>query len=104
MNDIYREVLANEQQLWIAQDTDLDQIIAAMTTKLIRHPQCTMLSGILAGGERIREWIFPMMDMFDIFAKENNCRGFNVSGRPGWEKILKELGMKKLFTTFEKEY
>ncbi len=103
-NDIYRECLAQKQTLWIVKDQALDKIIGVVTTSINQYPQKKYLSGIFASGERSIEWVYELMRVLDIFGKENNCDGFEIIGREGWVKRLKHLGMKKLFTTMQKEY
>ncbi len=103
-NDIYREVLAQKQTLWIVKDKSLDKIIGVVTTSITVYPRKKYLTGIFAAGERSIEWVDELMRILDIFGKENKCDGFEIIGRAGWEKRLKHLGMKKLFTTLQKEY
>ena len=37
------------------------------------------------------------------WAKIQNCKGLELSGRSGWERVLAPFGFKKAYTTLEME-
>lgn len=103
VEDIIGEIYQGQQQLWvpIAEDGSIPGIV---TTRVVQYPRRTMMLGVFCAGDRLSEWMNPMLEMLHKFAKDNGCDGFEMSGRKGWERVLKPDGWKPAFTVYEKDY
>lgn len=99
--DILRECCAAEQQLWIAFADD-KQIVGALTTRFIDYPGKRMLSGQFCAGTEIKQWARPMLDTLYRWARDTDCKGFEMTGRKGWQRFLAADGWQATYTVFER--
>jgi len=88
------EILRGEQLLWIVWDGS--EIVAAASTRL-SNGICTFTS---CGGKNMRQWVkfFPQIEEF---AEREGCR-LRISGRKGWERILKRFGYRAKYVILER--
>lgn len=103
--DIRRDIHFGNQQLWILFDGD-DNMIAAITTMFSFYPQKKALVIAFCGSNDDTGWVKHrnlVIGTLNDFARENECNSLELSGRAGWEKVLKSLGFEKSFTTLEME-
>ena len=62
VEDLYPEIVDNQIVLWIVADHDRDdEIIAAITTRLIEYPQGNSMAMDWIGGKRMKDWLLMMM-------------------------------------------
>ena len=80
-------VLANKCQLWIA-FTD-KTIEAAAITELQLTEKEKVLAIHALGGKDMKSW-FHFKSKIEAFAKDEGCKSVHVTGRRGWERVLKD--------------
>ena len=91
-------------QLWLV-FKDVKNIEAIITTQKVIYPAKTMLTVVLCGGKNMNKWAGEGIKTIMEFAKENNCSGVEVFGRPGWRKIFnKHVKYKESYVTFETHF
>ena len=94
------------QILWILYRGD-DDMLLALTTGISDYPDKRMLNIMFCAsdGENTywydhREKIVPPIIEW---AKMQNCKGVELSGREGWAKVLAPFGFKKSYVTLDME-
>jgi hypothetical protein len=98
--DIVREVYAKRMQLWNAID---DNIIKAIcVTEICTYPHTKVLRILAATGDDAETWS-PLIIKLEEWAKELGCEWCEPIVRPGWKKILKDLGYKEQHVILEKK-
>ena len=103
LDHIAHEIMIGEQHLWIVFDDD-KKVISALTTKFVSYPGKRLLAGQFLGGERIMRWRDSMLETLERWAVDNNCDGMEMTGRRGFERILKPHGWTPEYTVFEKMF
>tara|TARA_R110000824_G_scaffold54853_1_gene151328 strand:+ start:642 stop:1073 length:432 start_codon:yes stop_codon:yes gene_type:complete len=103
LDHIEHEIMIGEQHLWIVFDDD-KKVISALTTKFVSYPGKRLLAGQFLGGERIMRWRDSMLETLERWAVDNNCDGMEMTGRRGFERILKPHGWTPEYTVFEKMF
>lgn len=78
--------------LWVI----LDELtpIAALTTRIDKMPNATVLVMDWIGGTRMREWLPLAQKTFEQYARDNGCTELHGYGRKGWDRFLKVHGWK----------
>ena len=99
VEDIYDAVVKHNHVLWIAFYGP--DIKAAVVTNILYYPKKTCLSGVFLGGVELETWKEPMLELLQKWAFDNNCDGFELCGRIGWSKALREQGYQALWQTCE---
>ena len=97
--NIYDMVKEGDYQLWIAFDTD--KFKGAVVTNVVTYPQRKLLCMQFCGGEELKDWKDPMLDILRRFAKDVGCDGIESTARPGWAKIFQNDGYAANWVTFE---
>ena len=97
--NIYDMVKEGEYQLWIA--FDMDKFKGAVVTNVVTYPQRKLLCMQFCGGEELKDWKDPMLDILRRFAKDVGCDGIESTARPGWAKIFQNDGYAANWVTFE---
>ena len=97
--DMLKELLTKDQQLWIA--FDKETIHGFWVTEVITYPQIKVLALHFVGGRRFKEWFPDGFPKLQKFAKELGCSKMESYGRPGWEKMWQDHGYKKQFVFYE---
>lgn len=64
-------------------------------------PPRKTLSVVVAGGERMSEWLYPMNRALREIARAHKCERVVIAGRPGWERALRRLGWEKVGVILE---
>ena len=90
--------------LWIVVDHDKDDdIIAAITTKLIEYPQGRSMAMDWIGGTRMKEWLPMTQEVISRYAKDHNCKYLEGYGRKGWGRWLGKYGWKPDYIAYKME-
>ena len=90
--------------LWIVVDHDKDDdIIAAITTKLIEYPQGRSMAMDWIGGTRMKEWLPMAQNVISRYAKDHNCKYLEGYGRKGWGRWLGKYGWKPDYIAYKME-
>ena len=103
IDHIEYEILSGEQHLWVVFDDD-KKVISALTTKFVSYPGKLLLAGQFLGGEKIMLWRDAMLQTLEKSAIDNSCDGMEMTGRKGFEKILKPHGWTPEYAVFEKMF
>ena len=91
-------------QLWLV-FKDVKNIEAIITTQKVTYPAKTMLTVVLCGGKNMNKWAGEGIKTIMEHAKQNDCTGVEVMGRPGWRKIFnKHVKYKESYVTFETHF
>ena len=91
--DVVNAVQTGEMFFWPAQESFL-------VTEVAQFPRKRTLHIFLAGG-KLSE-VKSMDESLVAYATYLDCDSISLSGRPGWEKALGDLGYKKIHTTLGK--
>ena len=85
--DFFKMIENGDMQLWIAEDDN--GIFAMMLTEFVKYPRKKVMRIVSIGGEGMNRWMryFPALE---AAALSVGCTGFEIFGRKGWLKILKD--------------
>ena len=97
-NDILKGLINNSFQLFISWN---DKVECAVVTEVAQYPQKKICRYFLAGGNNMENWLEPIQQEIEKFAKHNICNSVEVAGRKGWSKKLK--GYEQKIYLFSKE-
>ena len=92
VDDILDCILKDELVLWVVLDTTDDEVIAAITTRLIEYPQGNAMAMDWIGGTRMKEWLPMAHKTLEKHAKDHNCRYLEGYGRKAWGRWLGKYG------------
>ena len=84
--DILDGLVKNAFQLFISWE---DKVESAVITEVIQYPQKKVCRYFLAGGSNMNNWLEPIQQEIEKFAKNNQCDAIEVAGRKGWLRKLK---------------
>ena len=84
--DILDGLVKNSFQLFISWE---DKVESAVITEVIQYPQKKVCRYFLAGGSNMNNWLEPIQQEIEKFAKYNQCDAIEVAGRKGWLRKLK---------------
>jgi hypothetical protein len=80
---------------------DEETFKGAVVTNIMNYPQKKILCMQFCGGEELKLWKQPMLDLLKRFARDLGCEGIESTGRPGWAKIFENDGYKATWVTYE---
>ena len=85
--DFFEMVENGDMQLWIAEDDG--GIFAMMLTEFVQYPRKKVMRIVSIGGSEMHRWMkyFPALE---AAALSVGCTGFEVFGRKGWLRVLKD--------------
>lgn len=102
VDDLLELALNDELVLWVVLDPAKDdEVIAALTTRLIRYPQRNGMAMDWVGGTRMREWLPMAHPVMIDYAKDHNCWHMEGFGRKGWGRMLEKYGWKPDYTVYK---
>ena len=96
--DILDGLVKNSFQLFISWEKKVE---SAVITEVVQYPQKKICRYFLAGGNNMDNWLEPIQETIEQFAKHNHCNAVEVAGRKGWSKKLK--GYEQKVYLFSKE-
>lgn len=100
IDDIYSFCIDGTWMLWVHQNPETSEVTDVAVTEFISYPQETNLKVLfLAGGGG--DWPSGM-EIFENFARINQCYAIEVHGRKGWERVLKQSGFSLDYITLSK--
>jgi len=97
-DDILKGLINNSFQLFISWNKKVE---SAVVTEVAQYPQKKICRYFLAGGSNMENWLEPIQEEIEKFAKHNQCQAIEVAGRKGWSKKLK--GYEQKIYLFTKE-
>ena len=65
-----------------------DNLLAVIVTQVVVYPRCNTLNMFLVSGDDMTRWFDQCADLMSKYGKTKNCRYFECSGRPGWQRKL----------------
>lgn len=105
MNFLLAELVAGNQQLWVAFDKESDcDIGGVMTTRVNEYPLMRFLCMTYVGGKKMNDWIYPMLDAVKEYAKSINCQGREGMARHGFWRWLEGEGFSRSATFYEERF
>ena len=90
--DIYEGIENGVYVLWIIVEND--DIIGALTTRIVVYPNRRSMSIDWLGGTRLEELLPLFHPVMAQYAKDNRCSHLEGHGRGGWARKLKSYGWK----------
>jgi hypothetical protein len=104
---VYKQILNQQQQLWIIISDSTDKIIACATTQIMSYPTgLNMLEVVLLGGSQKEDWVEEGWEILEKFARANNCSGLQAVGRKGLRHLTVKVdeGWEEKAYLFEKKF
>lgn len=104
VDDILRFLLNGQMQLWAIFCTEEQKLYGHVITEVKQYPQCKMLVVQYCAGEanHMQYVEDKMYDVLDKFAKDTECAGIELIGRPGWGKHVKKRGYEVQSVMYQK--
>lgn len=93
--DIVDGIESGHMQLWPAPR-------GCLVTEITVYPRKSVLNVFLGGGEL--DQLIDMHADVEAWGKAQGCAGATIIGRPGWERVYKNRGWKRLHTVLAKEF
>jgi|TARA_R110000822_G_scaffold1584_1_gene7342 spore cortex formation protein SpoVR/YcgB (stage V sporulation) len=94
MSSVWKSLLADQSQLWMAFEDEDNKPKGALVTRIEQYPLKKMINYLYIGGDDLKEWHQDMLAIVEKFAREKDCQGMELVGRKGWDRFLKECGWK----------
>ena len=66
-----------------------DAILSYFVTTQVIYPNKKILGIIFCGGDRVIKFIKEIEHFFKLEAIKENCKGLEIIGRKGWDRIIK---------------
>ena len=70
-------------QLWLAMG---EEVIAVGMTEIIPYPKKRICRVIVGEGRQRKKWQHFIKEI-ESWARQQNCTGMQVLGRPGWQRV-----------------
>lgn len=93
--DIEAQLARGEAVLWPGQK-------CAIVSEFVTYPSGERASQVMSAGGDLDE-IMSMVPGMEAFARLNGCKVSTVTGRKGWERVLKGSGYQFYYITLRKE-
>jgi hypothetical protein len=102
VDDILSFILTGQMQLWVALDDS--GVYGQLITEIKQYPRCKMLVVQYCSGEPnhmqyVEDKTYAVLEKF---AKEHNCAGIELIGRPGWTKHVAKRGFNVKSVMYQK--
>ncbi len=82
-------LLKRTMQLWTVSDNGT--VLSAFVSHLINYPTGLRACNVVVlGGVAYKKWLDQARIVIREWAKSEGCHKIEMTGRPGWEKILKD--------------
>jgi hypothetical protein len=104
VDDIVRFIINGQMQLWVIFSPEEQKAYGHVITEVKQYPQCKMLIIQYCAGEHNHMQFVEdkMYDVLDDFAKNTQCAGIELIGRPGWGKHVKKRGYEVQSVMYQK--
>lgn len=91
IENVYLLIKNNLIKLYIAIDNE-SKIFAAFAIEKVKGLSKSHLRVVLAAGEPMKDWIDELIELMDRLTKECGYEFYEMIGRHGWKKVLKNIG------------
>ena len=91
--DLFREILSQRWQLWLAQDDE--GIACACVTHIAVRPLKKVVQILHVGGRNMERWLPRLADIETWSRLVIGAARVEIASRNGWEKILKRHGYQR---------
>jgi len=91
--DVKAAILESKMQIWPAQR-------GVAVTEIIVYPARKVLHVFLAAGEM--EQLLDMIDAAAQWGRSQGCQSLTMTGRKGWQRVLKQSGWRERYITMER--
>ncbi len=88
--DAFNDILRKQAVLWTVHIDDT--LVGCFVTKIEYGSKGRGLNVMALGGERLAEWVEALDMALTHYARKHNCRLIAEMGRPGWIRVLGNLG------------
>jgi hypothetical protein len=86
---IFELATKGKMQIWlIGDDTDIELLIL---TEVIQMPRARILRLMAASGDNLETYEDRLHDVFEGYAKIQDCARIEIIGRPGWKRKFKRF-------------
>ena len=99
--DVLHGILNDTYVLWVVFDGE--EVIAAITTRIIQYPQRRSMALDWVGGSKMKEWQDMAIEKITDFAMLNNCQHLEGYGRKAWGRALKKHGFYPEYIAYRME-
>jgi len=99
--DVLHGILNDTYVLWVVFDGE--EVIAAITTRIIEYPQRRSMALDWVGGSRMKEWQDMAIQKITDFAVLNDCQHLEGYGRKAWGRALKKHGFYPEYIAYRME-
>lgn len=87
--------------LWVVHDED--EIVAALTTRIIAYPEGNALALDWVGGSQMAKWLPDALAMMEEYAAEYDCTHLEGYGRKAWMRWIGKYGWREEYIAFRKD-
>lgn len=95
--DVFQGVINGTFQMWIAGD-----YLSVTVTRIQVFPQYKALQICWTAGDEMDQWLDPLLDVLETYARELGCREVEAYGRPGWKKAVAHRGYEQTMIVVRK--
>ena len=100
--DVRERLADGRMHLFLFWQREPREMLGALVTEFVLHPRGKALVLCLLGGTELIRWLDRLLEV-EAFAREEGCRWIELSGRFGWERVLRGLGYQRLSVALGKE-
>ena len=104
VDDILKFLVNGQMYLWLVFDKDDNTIYGHVITEVKEYPQLKVLVIQYCSGEahHMKHVEDKMYNILDQFAKDADCAGIELYGRPGWGPHVRKYGYTTEMVVFSK--
>lgn len=96
LEDIRRSVASGTRQLWLREPG----YGLAVVTEIVMYPAGRRLTIFAAAGELEDGWQ-ALLGNLEGWAREHGCKGVDIYGRKGWERLLPDYRLQQVVLSKE---
>ena len=101
MADIYNGIIEDDYVLWVV--LDQDEVVAALTTRILGYPGKRGMAMDWLGGSRMSEWLPSVQRVMNSYARDNGCTHLEAYGRKAWGRWLAKYGWEPEYIAYRME-
>lgn len=99
--DLKIKCLERDAQLWLVYSAD-NRIVGAATTEIVIYPQMKVCRIITLAGSGFDEWMNMSLQIIEMWAIEQGCKGLEALTRKGFIPKLQNVGFKYKYAVLHK--